>query len=477
MKKTLSLILALLMSISTASVAFADEVAIEDEVAVEEVATEEEVVSPYADAVKYLNTYKIYKGNGEDLDTESDVNRWQMALFAARLATGWVEDEKWENGPANTSEFTDLAGTYAEDVYGALSYVNQMGIIEGYGDGRFGPTNGITYQDALTIVVRTLGYQNLDWPWGYIQKAVELGLTEDVVDVAYTDTLTRGEVAQIIYNALFAETKGGSTLGLDSFGIEFGWEDVVIVSSDKDVLLVNDKAPSSFVGFQIVEDGELDDTVYYAKAADLGLEGHDDELAVGASFEVFFEKDADSELVSIIDYKTNYVETVWNFGKTDDAGVAVESYAIEDVLANEYKLVTKYSKNYIGNGFAAKDEIIIVDALGGIKELVYVGSNYGIDMNTGDIVTYTENEDGEIEVTIEWYYNAIVDAYYDIVFDADKKEPVSSTWTKLRKLSFSKLSKSPLGRKKLLLVRASQLLSTRILLTRIPHMHLLTSTT
>ena len=424
MKKTLSLILALLMSISTASVAFAaEEVAIEEEVAVEEVVTEEEVVeSPYVDAVKYLNTYKIYKGNGEDLDTESDVNRWQMALFAARLATGWVEDDKWEDGPQNSSEFTDLAGTYAENVYGAISYVNQMGIIEGYGDGTFGPMKGITYQDALTIVVRTLGYQNLDWPWGYIQKGVELGLTEGVVEVAYTDTLTRGEVAQIIYNALFAETKGGSTLGLDSFGIEFGWEDVVIVSSDKDVLLVNDKAPSSFVGFQIVEDGELDDTVYYAKAADLGLEGHDDELAVGASFEVFFEKDADSELVSIIDYKPNYVETVWNFGKTDDEGVAVDSYAIVDVLANEYKLVTKYSKNYIGNGFAAKDEIIIVDALGGIKELVYVGSNYGIDMNTGDIVTYTENEDGEIEVTIEWYYNAIVDAYYDIVFDADKKE-------------------------------------------------------
>lgn len=424
MKKTLSLILALLMSISTASVAFAtEEVAIEEEVAVEEVVAEEEVVeSPYVDAVKYLNTYKIYKGNGEDLDTESDVNRWQMALFAARLATGWVEDDKWEDGPQNSSEFTDLAGTYAENVYGAISYVNQMGIIEGYGDGTFGPMKGITYQDALTIVVRTLGYQNLDWPWGYIQKGVELGLTEGVVEVAYTDTLTRGEVAQIIYNALFAETKGGSTLGLDSFGIEFGWEDVVVVSSDKDVLLVNDKAPSSFVGFQIVEDGELDDTVYYAKAADLGLEGHDDELAVGASYEVFFEKDADSELVSIIDYKPNYVETVWNFGKTDDEGVAVDSYAIVDALANEYKLVTKYSKNYIGNGFAAKDEIIIVDALGGIKELVYVGSNYGIDMNTGDIVTYTENEDGEIEVTIEWYYNAIVDAYYDIVFDADKKE-------------------------------------------------------
>ena len=422
MKKTLSLILALLMSISTASVAFAtEEVAIEEEVAVEEVVAEEEVVAgPYDDAIKYLGHYGIYKGvSADDLAAEDDVNRYQMALFAARLATGWVEDEKWEDGPQNSSEFTDLAGTAAENYYGAISYVNQMGIIEGYGDGTYGPLKGITYQDALTIVVRTLGYQNLEYPWGYIQKAVELGLTEDVVDVAYTDALTRGETAQIIYNALFATTKGGSTLGLESFGIEFAWEDVVIVSSDRDVFTNTDYAPSSFVGFQLIENGELDGDVYYAKAADLGLEGHDDELAVGASYEVFFEKDADSELVSIIDYKPNYVETVWNFGKTDDEGVAVEGYAIETLFDTEYKLVSKYSANYLGNAFAAKGEMIVVDALGSIKVIEYTGkSNIGIDMNTGDIVKFATAEDGEITVEeILWHWNEVVEHYYEIVFD------------------------------------------------------------
>lgn len=424
MKKTLSLILALLMSISTASVAFAaEEVAIEEEVAVEEVVAEEEVVAgPYDDAIKYLGHYGIYKGvSADDLAAEDDVNRYQMALFAARLATGWVEDEKWEDGPQNSSEFTDLAGTAAENYYGAISYVNQMGIIEGYGDGTYGPLKGITYQDALTIVVRTLGYQNLEYPWGYIQKAVELGLTEDVVDVAYTDALTRGETAQIIYNALFATTKGGSTLGLESFGIEFAWEDVVIVSSDRDVFTNTDYAPSSFVGFQLIENGELDGDVYYAKAADLGLEGHGDDLAVGSSYEVFFEKDADSELVSIIDYKPNYVETVWNFGKTDDEGVAVEGYAIETLFDTEYKLVSKYSANYLGNAFASKGEMIVVDALGSIKVIEYTGkSNIGIDMNTGDIVKFGYDEENEDEIVVDeilWHWNEVVEHYYEIVFD------------------------------------------------------------
>lgn len=417
MKKTLSLILALLMSVSTATAALATEPAIDS--TVENGA--EEVVSPYADAVKYLEHYNIYKGNENGLDTESDVNRWQMALFAARVATGWTEDDKWENGPLNSSEFTDLAGTYAEDVYGAISYVNQMGIIEGYGDGTFGPTKNITYQDALTIVVRTLGYKNLEYPWGYIQKAVELDLTKDVVDVAYTDALTRGETAQVIYNALFAETKNGSTLGLESFGIEFAWENVIITASDRDTFTAIDTADSSFVAFQLVEDGELSNEVYYAKAADFGLTGHEDELAVGASYKVFFEKDADSELAKIIDYKTNYVGSAWNLGKTDDAGVAVEAYDIETLFDTEYKLVSKYSANYLGNKFAAKDEMIVVNALGTIKVIEYTGkSNIGIDMNTGDIVKFGYDEENAEEIVVEeilWHWNEIVERYYQIVFD------------------------------------------------------------
>lgn len=418
MKKTLSLILALLMSVSTATVALAnDEVAIEDEV---EVVTEEVVESPYVEAVQYLNTYGIYKGNGEDMDTESDITRWQMALFAARLSTGWVEDDKWEDGPQNSSEFTDLAGTYAENVYGAISYVNQMGIIEGYGDGTFGPTKGITYQDALTIAARTLGYKNLEYPWGYIQKAVELGLTEGVVDVAYTDTLTRGEVAQIIYNALFADTKAGTQIGLDVFGIMVA--DAIIVSSDRDVFTNTDYASTGFVGFQLIDDGELAGDVYYAKAADFDLEGHEDDLAVGASYEVYLEI-ADGGIVSVVKAVPNYVDTVWNFGKTDDEGVAVDGYAIEALFDNEYKLVSKYSANYIGSTFAAKGEMIVVDALGSIKVIEYTGkSNIGIDMNTGDIVKFAYDKENEKEIVVEetlWYWNEIVERYYQIVFDKD----------------------------------------------------------
>ena len=162
MKKILSLILAGLMSISCAAFVAADD------------AAAEATADPYQDyAIEFLSNYGIFKG-GEGLTNEDPIQRYQMALFVARISTGWVDDYKWdydydwEDNTANNSTFTDLAGTAAESYYGAISYANQMGIIEGYSATKFAPYDTITYRDALTMVVRTLGYQGLTYPWGYI---------------------------------------------------------------------------------------------------------------------------------------------------------------------------------------------------------------------------------------------------------------------------------------------------------------------
>ncbi|MBE6542556.1 MAG: S-layer homology domain-containing protein, partial [Ruminococcaceae bacterium] len=194
MKKFLSLILALLMTVSCASVAFANEDAALDgaDTAVEE--------TPYDDAMQYLYAVGIFKGYTEDgqmLGAADPIQRYQMALLAARIATGWLDDDTWLNGNANDTEFTDLQGDVEEKYLGALSYAAQMGLIEGYGDGTFKPYDGITYRDVLTIACRLIGYKNLKYPWGFIEKAVNLGLTEGIEDVAYTEPLTRGGVAQV----------------------------------------------------------------------------------------------------------------------------------------------------------------------------------------------------------------------------------------------------------------------------------------
>ena len=216
MRKFLSLILALVMVISCAAMIFADDAAVTTTAA-----TDDETASAYYDAVKLLVSYNIMHGKGDGkLGVYDNIKRYEMALFIGRVLTGWVEDTAWEDGTQNSSEFNDLAGTAAESYYGVISYVNQKGVIEGYGNGKFGPEDGIKYQDALTMAARALGYNGLAYPWGYIECAVNLGLTDGITGVAYTDTLKREVVAQITYNMLFAETAEADTLGGRNFGID-----------------------------------------------------------------------------------------------------------------------------------------------------------------------------------------------------------------------------------------------------------------
>lgn len=358
-KKILSLILALLMTASSASAVLADDTA-----AIAEDTAVETSVGQYDKAIEFLNNYGIFKGkSADDLGAEDMLERYQMALFVARISTGYVDDEQWEDGPENWSEFTDISEGPVANYWGALSYANQKGIIEGYGNGKFGPTDGITYQNALTMVVRTLGYQGLEWPWGYIEKAVSLGLTDGITGVAYSAELNRGEVAQILYNALFATTKNGSTLALDNFGIEFGWEKIVITASDLNTFVADDdndpkttptaktedangeytwydgsiKTDDGYVAFKLLnDDGTLGDDTYYVLGTDLGLTGadhaHDDEAVVGEPYYVLFEKDEDSNLAKVVAYESLKVDTLVNAGKTDDDGEAQE-YAIQEFLA------------------------------------------------------------------------------------------------------------------------------------------------
>ena len=123
---------------------------------------EEVEAGQYDKAIEFLANYKIFKGyNADDTGAEDLIQRYQMALFVARIATGWVEDEVWEDGPENWSEFSDIDVDPVNKYYGALSFANQKGIIEGYGNGKFGPKDNITRAEILSIFEKMCA----DYPW------------------------------------------------------------------------------------------------------------------------------------------------------------------------------------------------------------------------------------------------------------------------------------------------------------------------
>lgn len=465
MKKTLSLILALLMTASCASAIFADDTAIADEAAdveataaIDEEAPVEEATeeaTPYDRAIRFLNTYGIMKGMEDGLlHAEKAVERYQMALFTGRISTGWVEDDSWEDFDANDSGFADLKGTAAENVYGAMSYVSQKGIIEGYPDGTFKPEKVVTYREALTMAVRTLGYQGLEFPWGYIETAVKLGLTDGITDVAYTDVINRGVAAQIIYNAMFADN---SKLALKNFNVAFGWADAIITSTvindttvDKDGNSVRANyadekyvTPVGYVAFQLVEkDGTLSKDIYYATAESLGLDkDHADEIALGAPYSILFAKDGDDNLVDIVDYEAYAANVVKNEGRTDNEGVAYETVDNIGAYLKDYTLVDKYSSKVLTNSGKLANELIVKSA-GELKKTVinYGKTPFAFDWTTGDILEATKDKDGKYivkkdkdgkdvkdangnpvyaEYTVKYHYDKEFDRYFEIKTKAD----------------------------------------------------------
>ncbi len=200
-KKFLTLVLAVMMVVSmvalnTSAAKFTD------------VDTSNEYLNK---AVTLLSNIGVIKGTSEtEFSPDELVTREQMAAFIYRL----MKKGKSQEGGTNTSTFTDL-----EDptFFFMVSWANSQNIIKGTSATTFDPKGSIVLQDAYTMVVRALGYEKeetLPYPFGYIEAAegedVELGEGLDS-SIAYTDALTRGDVAIILYNAFFAKLGTTST--------------------------------------------------------------------------------------------------------------------------------------------------------------------------------------------------------------------------------------------------------------------------
>ena len=83
-------------------------------------------------------------------------------------------------------------------------------LISGMSDGTFRPDQNITYAEAVTILMRMLGYQDADasmmWPQGYLDLAAQMGLTKGMNNAA-NSPLKRGDAATLFVSALCDATQ------------------------------------------------------------------------------------------------------------------------------------------------------------------------------------------------------------------------------------------------------------------------------
>lgn len=101
----------------------------------------------------------------------------------------------------------------------AASYINLAAkgkaIIAGYPDGKFYPERTVTVGQAVTILLRLLGYKDEHvggvWPDSYMAVGAIAGLTEGL-NADGNAPLTRAQAAKLFVNLLQAQTQAGGTL-------------------------------------------------------------------------------------------------------------------------------------------------------------------------------------------------------------------------------------------------------------------------
>lgn len=105
--------------------------------------------------------------------------------------------------------FTDVPAGSWYNGYVNLAY--REGIINGYGNGKFGPDDIITYGQLATILLRMLGYTKQEigsvWPVDYTAFATRLGLSNGM-NLKDNQSITRGDGAMLFYRALKCCTNG-----------------------------------------------------------------------------------------------------------------------------------------------------------------------------------------------------------------------------------------------------------------------------
>lgn len=130
-----------------------------------------------------------------------------------------------------TSPFYDVPYDHWAAPYIQLASANQL--VTGYVDSTFRPESLVTYEEAVTVLLKVLGYSADDfgasWPYGQVGLANSLGLTEGVQK--YTgDYLTRRDVAYMIYNLMDTKSKNSNDKYIKTFDAEI-LEGVILIAT------------------------------------------------------------------------------------------------------------------------------------------------------------------------------------------------------------------------------------------------------
>ncbi len=241
------------------------------------------------------------------------------------------------------------------------------GIIRGDAYGNFNPDRAITYGEAVTILVRILGYGDSDvgmvWPDGYLAKAAELEITKGL-NLSADSTITRGQAALMMEHLLFTNGKDGKQY-LTTLGCTI---------TDETILFdVSATAPDGSSGVKVSQD-----KVYKTDHAPFS-----DDL-VGQRAKLLLDKD---EKIVDIQPSTSGTQKVVTIQSLDydamniSGGASVSIEKPKDTVVWKDGKETKYEELYL-SGLTAGTQALLQYSASGELEYIFLRSSAKSDSTT-----------------------------------------------------------------------------------------------
>ena len=181
-----------------------------------------------ATAVESLRLMGVLDGYGDGtFRPDTVLNRAQFCKMAVYAMDGSGELGRY----STVTIFPDVKPSHWASAY--INMASKKGIISGFADGKFKPGQTVTAGQAVTILMRGLGYKDEDmggvWPQSYMAEAQTNGLLKSTGITSAYAGLTRAQAAKLFLNLFEAKHGKSETL---LFNYNVGKDEVYLTAVD-----------------------------------------------------------------------------------------------------------------------------------------------------------------------------------------------------------------------------------------------------
>ncbi len=201
----------------------------------------------YEEAILKLKDAGVLTGRGDGNFNPNDTLLRAEAAKVAAMFLGFSEADA--AAAVATPVFDDVFTGMGEHGWavGWINLVAKEGLIVGDGTGKYNPGDVLQKNEWITILLRLTGHEDAsmrqNWPVAYEDKALQLGLLENIV---YSDgfmQVARGEMAQLAATAVFeivhqltGEVLAAEIFNIDPLAPEFVLQEITIGDTLAEVL-------------------------------------------------------------------------------------------------------------------------------------------------------------------------------------------------------------------------------------------------